>query len=161
MNEKERNLMKACITEAKVQRTEALKNAKVTLEEAFPERSETINKKVEEDGVTKEDLDEMVDELASESNSTTTTTTDSEESQSTQPSFYESLSPSFYRKKINERNNFKNRLRLLAGIKASPSVARLTIKEGVVVDLIEIPKWYDVIRYKLCGFKYEVLVEKL
>jgi hypothetical protein len=157
MNDRERKLMESCITEAKQQREDALNKAKAALEEAFPERNVTIIKKVAEEGVTTGDLDEMIDELASGDNSVS----GSAESENTQPSFYQSLSPSFDRKKINERTNFKNRLRLLAGIKTSPAVARLTIKEGVSVDLLEIPKWYDVIRYKLCGFKYEVLVEQL
>ena len=161
MNEKERKVMAACITEAKNQRAEALKNAKAALEEAFPEHSATISQKIEEDGVTKEDLDEMIDELESGIATITSTTSTDEEVEIKKPSFFQNLSSSLHRGKINERNNFKNRFRLLAGINTSPAVARLTIKEGVAVDLTEIPKWYDIIRYKLCGFKYEVLVEQL
>lgn len=155
MNDRERKLVESCITEAKQQREDALNKAKIALEEAFPERNVTITKKVAEDGVTTEDLDGMIDELAVSAD------TGSIEQENTQPSFFQNLSHSLNRKTINGRNTFKNRFRLLAGIKTSPAVARLTIKEGVVVDLMEIPKWYDVIRYKLCGFKYEVLVEQL
>ena len=97
----------------------------------------------------------MVDELPVSAD------TGSVEQENTQPSFFQNLSHSLNRETINKRNTFKNRFRLLVGIKTSPEVARLTIKEGVSVDLLEIPKWYDVIRYKLCGFKYEVLVEQL
>lgn len=48
------------------------------------------------------------------------------------------------------------RFQQLAGIK-TPTVARLTIANGEEIPLTDYPSLFEILRYKICGFKYEVL----
>jgi hypothetical protein len=51
------------------------------------------------------------------------------------------------------------RLQKLAGITPSP-VARLLFKNEVEIKLTDYPTLFELLRYKICGFKYEVLKVK-
>ena len=48
-----------------------------------------------------------------------------------------------------------HRFQMLAGIIDNSIVASVTLPNGARVDFRELPAWWWVIRFKLCGFKYE------
>lgn len=101
--------------------------------------------------ITETELDELIDELQGEvdlveepkttSNNNTTTT-----------SFWKNLQRSWYRK---PKTTMAMRFQKLAGIVDNKIVAVLTLPSGQRVEFKELPSWKDVIRYKICGFKYE------
>ena len=72
------------------------------------------------------------------------------------PSFIQNLIASFHRDRINNHQYIKCRFQKLAGISPTTTVAKLTIS-NTTFDLMKIPPWYDIIRFKICGFKYEVV----
>lgn len=51
---------------------------------------------------------------------------------------------------------FKRRMQFLAGIKPQ-NVARLTVDENVVVEFDTLPSPLQVLKFRLCGFRYELL----
>jgi len=52
-----------------------------------------------------------------------------------------------------------SRLQKLAGISPTP-VARLVLKNVGEITLNDYPTLFEILRYKICGIKYEVLKEK-
>ena len=91
-------------------------------------------------------IDELIEELENE---------DGVVEEQEKPSFIQYLKASFRRKTINRRNAMRCRFQKLAGITQFVPPATLTIG-NTTVGLSEIPPWYDVLRYKLCGFKYQI-----
>ena len=68
-----------------------------------------------------------------------------------EPSFVQNMVASFYRQKP---STMRFRFQKLAGIKVEPA-AKLIIGNNTV-ELSEIPAWYNMLRYTLCGFKLEI-----
>ena len=143
MNDK---LYEEAVKDAKAVRQQALANAKDVLESAFEEQKSSMDITIKlpcQDGVSGEEIDEIIDELESEMD---------EPSKDKKPSFFHNLMLSIYRQKPNP---LRCRFQKLAGITKIEPKAKLTIGNNTF-DLQEIPPWYDVIRYKLCGFKFEI-----
>jgi hypothetical protein len=49
------------------------------------------------------------------------------------------------------------RFQRLAGITNKKTVGFLYLPENNKIEFKEIPKWYNIIRYKICGFKCKLL----
>ena len=127
-------------------RQQAFANAKDVLESAFEEQKSSMDITIKlpcQEGVNREEVDEIIDELESEMD---------EPSKDKKPSFFHNLMLSIYRQKPSP---LRCRFQKLAGITKVEPAAKLTIGNNTF-DLQEIPPWYDVIRYKLCGFKFEI-----
>jgi len=128
----------------------ALKNAKTALQEVFDEEHEA----------TEQDIDEVITELENEVN-----TSDIKEEKKAKkrqkrndPSaFWKNLWYVLY--KPWRKSEMVKKFQKLAGI-TPDCVARVTINK-TQIEFIELPKWYDVIRYKLCGFKLEIYRKQL
>lgn len=126
----------------RVRGSQEYKNMKEIPKETVEEVPQTENATVDEN-----DLDELIDELEEEIRG------EPEEVKS--PSLFENLRPSFNRKKLNNGHAMRCRFQKLAGIARVSPAATLTIGDNKF-ELSQIPPWYDVLRYKICGFKYEV-----
>lgn len=105
----------------------------------------------EDEKITREALDELIEELENE---------DSTEEVKAEPpkeksSFIQDLVTSWHRDKINGGQAMRCRFQKLAGIVPQIPPATLTVGD-TTVGLSEIPHWFEVIKYKLCGFKYRV-----
>jgi hypothetical protein len=156
MNDK---LYEEAIKDAKAVRKQALANAKDVLESAFKEQKSSMDITIKlpcQDGLTREAVDELIDELESEEIDEIIDELESEVDElpkTKKSSFFHNLMLSFYRQKPNP---MRCRFQKLAGITKVEPKAKLTIGNNTF-DLQEIPPWYDVIRYKLCGFKFEIL----
>ena len=69
----------------------------------------------------------------------------------------------FNKNKNNKSNtgSLKTRFQILAGIIKSDVVATLKIpkssiiKTDTTIEFVRFPKWYDILKYKICGFQYE------
>ena len=143
MNDK---LYEEAVKDAKAVRQQALANAKNVLESAFVEQKSSMDITIKlpcQDGLSGEEIDEIIEELESEVD---------EPPKDKKPSFFHNLMLSIYRQKPNP---LRCRFQKLAGITKIEPKAKLTIGNNTF-DLQEIPPWYDVIRYKLCGFKFEI-----
>jgi len=72
-------------------------------------------------------------------------------------SFIQNLIQSLSYKK-SSTNGLKYRFQKMAGIKSvdTTSISKLTIDDKTI-GFDYIPKWYNIIRYKVCGFKFEIL----
>jgi hypothetical protein len=68
-------------------------------------------------------------------------------------SFWSNLNKSW--QKRNFRNPIRDRFKTLAGIKKSETVAALTLPNDTIIKFKELPSCMDVVKYRLCGFKYE------
>ena len=126
-------------------RKEALENAKVLLTDVFSGAFENMKKREEnkEVEVTSDELDDLIHELENENIVST----------SNKPqSFWSNLKKSWNKPK---NVSIKHRFQKLAGIVDNKTLAVLTLPTGVQVKFIELPSWKDVIKYKMCGFKYE------
>jgi hypothetical protein len=155
MNDK---LYEEAVKDAKAVRQQALANAKNVLESAFVEQKSSMDITIKlpcQDGLSGEEIDEIIEELESEEIDEIIEELESEVDEppkDKKPSFFHNLMLSIYRKKPNP---LRCRFQKLAGITKIEPKAKLTIGNNTF-DLQEIPPWYDVIRYKLCGFKFEI-----
>jgi hypothetical protein len=104
-----------------------------------------------DDTITENELDELVQELESENEEII----DADNEEPKKSSFVSNLFRSFQRDKINTRQLMITRFQTLAGIQVTTPVAKITVGNQTF-DLKEMPKWYDVVRYKLCGIKFEI-----
>jgi hypothetical protein len=120
-------------TTIKINGVEAIKARHESLAE---EKSETIFEG---------DIDELLDELEEEVSGEPI-------KKVKKPSFIQNLVASFYRQKP---STMRCRFQKLAGIMKVEPAAKLTIGNNMV-ELSEIPAWYNMLRYTLCGFKLEI-----
>jgi|ERR1035437_302370 hypothetical protein len=177
MNDKERkNSLDEIISDTKKVKDQAMKNSKDALNETFGEKykeiiDEKLNQETKVSEVSEQEIDEVISELEnevskeptknsmefSEENLFVDENTYSKSKSDKKPTFFQILSLSIHRKHINNSIRFRRRMQKRTGIEIDNTVAILTLKEGIVVNLTEIPLWYDFLRYKLCGFKYEVV----
>jgi hypothetical protein len=59
---------------------------------------------------------------------------------------------------INKDIHLKDKFRVLAGITKDDTLATLYIpKANVTIELKYIPKWFEKLKYKICGFQYTFL----
>lgn len=152
-----RTLFDEAIDETKAQRAEAKNNARVALEKGFvPEYNRMFGGNLKEEqmenegvkisySVNEEDIDEILTELEEEVSGKPV-------KKVKKPSFIQNLVASFYRQKP---STMVCRFQKLAGITKVEPAAKLTIGNNVV-ELSEIPPWYNILRYTLCGFKFEI-----
>ncbi len=103
----------------------------------------------EEDEIFEGSLEELLDELKEEE-------ANEQYKQQVCRSFFFNFWRSWTR--IPRKELLRYRFQKLAGIIGSKTVASLTLPNGVKTTFTELPPWYDVIRYKVCGFKYETYV---
>ena len=154
-------IIKQALTDTKAKRDEALKNAQVMLEKAFePKVLEMLEEQAEGDRK-QEEIDEMIEELENDVDMDISSEFDCGSIRKKEPkksSFISNLIVSLSREKINSQRQMTCRFQKLAGIRTMTPAARLTIGKQIF-DLQEIPPWYDVIRYKLCGCKFEIPVK--
>ncbi len=97
----------------------------------------------ESESIADTDIEEIIEELEEESDYV---------AKAKKSSFIQNLITSFYRQKP---NMMVLRFQKLAGITKVNPAARLTIGKDTF-DLTEIPPWYNILRYTLCGFKFEI-----
>jgi hypothetical protein len=105
------------------------------------------------------DFDTLINELDATKEIEITTTDEEISISSKKPSWLAQIRSNFnslYPKPIYTPT--AKRLQSLAGIKM-PSVARLTTKDGTL-ELKDYPTFFDLMRYKVCGIKYEILIDK-
>ena len=57
--------------------------------------------------------------------------------------------------RVPKKETLRYRFQQLAGIIDNKTLASLTLPEGTRITFKELPHWWDVVRYKICGFKYE------
>ena len=57
--------------------------------------------------------------------------------------------------RVPKKELMRYRFQKLAGIIDNKTLASLTLPEGTRITFKELPHWWDVVRYKICGFKYE------
>jgi hypothetical protein len=57
--------------------------------------------------------------------------------------------------RVPKKELMRYRFQKLAGIIDNKTMASLTLPEGTRITFKELPHWWDVVRYKICGFKYE------
>ena len=164
-------LLESCTEDINKSRIEALKNAKNVLEEAFPEKyNATFIQKFKEARpavfadeeefeskfkISSEDVSEAED-VDDQWNDWNEDVKEGPEEEKKNPSFFQNLFDSFHRNKINQRHSMICRFQKLAGINVPKPLAILTIGENEF-QLSKIPPWYDIIRFKVCGFKYETI----
>ena len=103
--------------------------------------------KTDEVELTVEDIDEIVDELEKEIRISPLL-----DDRPACKSFWKNIRKSLTG--VPKGESMRYRFQKLAGIIGDKAVASLFIN-GQRVELTELPRWYDVIRFKLCGFKYE------
>jgi len=96
------------------------------------------------------DLDEIIEELEAEVEGETNPQVKYDKSCR---SFLLNLKRSWNR--VPKKDLFRRRMQTLAGIIDNKTLASLTLPDGTRIMFKELPHWWDVIRYKICGFKYE------
>lgn len=96
------------------------------------------------------DLDELIQELEAEVDGETDEQVKYNKSCR---SFLLNLKRSWNR--VPKKDTMRYRFQQLAGIIDNKTMASLTLPEGTRIAFKELPHWWDVIRYKICGFKYE------
>lgn len=152
--------IKEIINDIKNKRHDTLQDAKKALEEAFTpiykrmfnekmieeERIITLPCQKKDENITPEESGDVSNELKSPIN----------QDIKKKSSFIDNFIFSLYRKRHNDEFGMKHRFQILSNIKTDPAVAKLKLKDNIVVNLTEIPHWYDIIRYKVCGFEYEI-----
>lgn len=57
--------------------------------------------------------------------------------------------------RVPKKDMMRYRFQKLAGIINNKTLASLTLPDGTRITFEELPHWWDVVRYKICGFKYE------
>ena len=60
--------------------------------------------------------------------------------------------------RVPQKEHMRYRFQKLAGIIGNKTLASLSLPNGTKSTFTELPPWYDVIRYKICGFKYETYI---
>lgn len=96
------------------------------------------------------DLDELIQELETEIDGETNEQVKDDKSCR---SFLLNLKRSWTR--VPKKELMRYRFQQLAGIIDNKTLASLTLPEGTRITFKELPHWWDVVRYKICGFKYE------
>jgi hypothetical protein len=91
-------------------------------------------------------LDELIAELEAESDGVEIC------EKPKKPSFIQTLITSWSCRK---HYPMRDRFQKLAGINKVLPVAQLTIGDKTI-PMDKVSPWYDIIRYKLCGFSYEI-----
>jgi hypothetical protein len=104
----------------------------------------------EENALDEITLDELLNELKNE-------TTDEEEEEVGKPKSCCNFSRNFYRSWTRPAPDRQMvvRFQKLAGIVSDKVVAALILPDGQRVEFKTLPHWWNVIRYKIAGFKYE------
>lgn len=141
MNE---DVLREAIADAKAVRLGSRGKMDESLEKEFAEKLKEVT---DDENVSEDELDELIEELENEDSP--------KETPKEKSSFIQDLVTSWHRDKINGNQNMRCRFQKLAGIVPRIPPATLTIGD-TTVGLSEIPHWYDVLKYKLCGFKYRV-----
>lgn len=62
--------------------------------------------------------------------------------------------------RVSKKDQMRYRFWKLAGIIDNKTLASLTLPNGSRITFKELPHWWDVVRYKICGFKYETYPEQ-
>jgi hypothetical protein len=62
--------------------------------------------------------------------------------------------------RVPKKDTMRYRFQQLAGIINNKAIASLTLPSGSRITFDELPHWWDVVRYKICGFKYETYPEQ-
>jgi hypothetical protein len=96
------------------------------------------------------DLDELIQELEAE---TEGETDEQVKYDKCCRSFLLNLKRSWNR--VPKKELMRYRFQKLAGIIDNKTLAALTLPDGTRITFKELPHWWDVVRYKICGFKYE------
>ena len=96
------------------------------------------------------DLDELIEELEAEVDGETNPQVKYDKSCR---SFLLNLKRSWNR--VPKKELMRYRFQKLAGIIDNKTLAALTLPDGTRITFKELPHWWDVVRYKICGFKYE------
>lgn len=99
------------------------------------------------------DLDEIIQELETEIEGETNEQVKYDKSCR---SFLLNLKRSWNR--VSKKELMRYRFQKLAGIIDNKTMAALTFPNGQRITFKEFPHWWDVVRYKICGFKYETYV---
>lgn len=107
-----------------------------------------------ENELTSDSLDEILNELEQEiKNEVEVNVVETElPPKKSQNRFLRNLKYCIYRPRLSKLAIHFQRL---AGIKPD-FVATVTLPNDIRVELQELPKWYDVIRYQVCGFKLKI-----
>jgi hypothetical protein len=100
----------------------------------------------EDELLVEQELEELLDEVKEES-----------DDQAYQRQVCRKLWPNFWRSWTRgpRKEYMRYRFQKLAGIIGDKTLASLTLPNGSKIKFTELPPWYDVLRYKICGFKYE------
>ena len=107
------------------------------------------NAPTEDEFPVEQEIDELIDELEGE-------TQDKAYEKQVCRSFFLNFWRSWTR--IPRKEYMRYRFQKLAGIIHNKTLAALTLPTGDRITFVELPSWYDVLKYKLCGFKYETYV---
>lgn len=107
--------------------------------------NKSLQQVIDADEITEMDLDELLSELEEEVSETPA-------EKVKKPSFAQTFIASFYRQKPSP---MVMKFQKLAGITKTEPAAKLTIGNNTF-ELPEIPAWYNMLRYTLCGFKLEI-----
>ncbi len=94
----------------------------------------------------KTDLDELIQEVEEETQANPTYDNHCR-------SFLLNLKRSWRR--VPPQDVMRRRFQKLAGIINNKTLAALTLPSGQRITFDELPHWWGVVRYKVCGFKYE------
>lgn len=114
-------------------------------------RKDTSNmSNIQEIAMDETDLDELLTELKNEVDTEVDPQVKYEKSCQ---SFLLNLKRSWNR--VPSKDLMRYRFQKLAGIINNKTLASLTLPNGTRITFEELPHWWDVIRYKICGFKYE------
>jgi len=105
---------------------------------------------IKEIAVDETDLDEIIQELEREVDGETDEQVKYNKSCR---SFLLNLKRSWNR--VPKKELMRYRFQKLAGIIDNKTLAALTLPDGTRITFKELPHWWDVVRYKICGFKYE------
>jgi hypothetical protein len=145
MNDIHETLLQDAIDDAVAVRKEAMANAQKALEEAFGEKLGNV------DDLDDSDLDTLVNELEKE--------IEEPPVKKKKTSFFNNLIISICAKRVQQKSDMVTRFQRLAGIKTINPAAKLTIGNNTF-DLSEIPPWYNILRFRLCGFKLVIYPER-
>jgi hypothetical protein len=124
------------------------KNAMKKMVDRLDKRVAESKKEQADDTIDETELDEVIDELETEGELEF-------KEEPKKSSFINNIISSFHRNKINGQIMMRRRFQALAGIPPTPA-AQLTIGDKTF-DLMELSPWYDIVRFKLCGFKYVIM----
>lgn len=119
-----------------------------------------MNKETEEVLIEGEEIDELIRELEAEAKDESSNCCEVKENKIVQVSKSEgctSVWRNFWKSwnRVPKKDMMRYRFQKLAGIINNKTIASLTLPNGTRITFDELPHWWDVVRYKICGFKYE------